>query len=246
MVSVDTPRRYARILIVNADDFGRTEGINEGVAAAHELGIVTSASLMVRWPDAEWAAAYARRYPDLSVGLHIDLGEWHHRAGHWTPAYEVVAQQDREAVIAEIDHQLALFKTLVGRYPTHMDSHQHVHRKEPVRSALMGVAQELGVCLRNVGRSPKYCGEFYGRTKVGESLSEAVSVDKLIRLLRGLGPGATELACHPATSADHDPMYGSERRAELEALCDPRVREAIEKQQIELASFNKLPLSMSV
>ena len=46
--------------IVNADDFGQSPGITRGVIAAHERGIVTSASLMVRWPSANEAAAYAR------------------------------------------------------------------------------------------------------------------------------------------------------------------------------------------
>jgi predicted glycoside hydrolase/deacetylase ChbG (UPF0249 family) len=47
-----------RLLVVNADDFGRSRGVNAGVIAAHERGIVTSASLMVRWPAARGAADY--------------------------------------------------------------------------------------------------------------------------------------------------------------------------------------------
>ena len=49
-----------RRLIVNADDFGQSAGINEGIIRCHERGIVTSASLMVRWPHAAAAAEYAR------------------------------------------------------------------------------------------------------------------------------------------------------------------------------------------
>jgi predicted glycoside hydrolase/deacetylase ChbG (UPF0249 family) len=52
-----------RQLIVNADDFGQSAGVNRGVIEAHENGIVTSASLMVRWPDAADAARYARPAP---------------------------------------------------------------------------------------------------------------------------------------------------------------------------------------
>jgi predicted glycoside hydrolase/deacetylase ChbG (UPF0249 family) len=46
----------AKYLIVNADDFGQSAGINRGIIAAHEQGMVTSASLMVRWPAAHEAA----------------------------------------------------------------------------------------------------------------------------------------------------------------------------------------------
>ena len=49
-----------RILIVNADDFGQSPGVNAGVIEAHERGIVTSASMMVCWPAAAGAADYAR------------------------------------------------------------------------------------------------------------------------------------------------------------------------------------------
>ena len=52
-----------RALIVNADDLGRSSGINRGIGIAHERGIVTSASLMVRLPAAREAAAYARGLP---------------------------------------------------------------------------------------------------------------------------------------------------------------------------------------
>jgi predicted glycoside hydrolase/deacetylase ChbG (UPF0249 family) len=69
------PTAAGRYLIVNADDFGQSDGINQGVVKAYERGIVTSASLMVRWPTASAAAVYARAHPDLSLGLHIDLGE---------------------------------------------------------------------------------------------------------------------------------------------------------------------------
>ena len=65
-----------RYLIVNADDFGQSRGINRGITEAHEQGIVTSASLMVRWPAAPEAAAYARSHGSLSLGLHFDFGEW--------------------------------------------------------------------------------------------------------------------------------------------------------------------------
>src|SRR5919199_1733575 len=118
----------ARALIVNADDFGLSPGINAGVAAAHERGIVTSASLMVRWPAAGEAAAYARAHPALSLGLHVDLGEWAYRDGAWVQLYQVVPEDDRAAVAEELSRQLAAFRALVGRHPTHLDSHQHVHQ----------------------------------------------------------------------------------------------------------------------
>src|SRR5262245_54840774 len=96
-----------RQLIVNADDFGQSAGVNEGVLRAYDEGIVTSASLMVRWPAAAPAAVAARIRPGLSVGLHIDLGEWQRAAGEWIPLYQVVPLEDEEALNREVRSQLA-------------------------------------------------------------------------------------------------------------------------------------------
>src|SRR5262245_21490417 len=98
-----------RYLIVNADDFGLSPGVNRGITEAHENGIVTSASLMVRWPAAAEAAAYARVHQELSVGLHLDLGEWTYRDGDWACVYQVVQQHDSGAVAKEAERQLAEF-----------------------------------------------------------------------------------------------------------------------------------------
>ncbi len=100
-----TKQRY---LIVNADDFGQSAGINRGIIDAHEHGVVTSASLMVRWPAAIEAARYARSHTSLSLGLHFDFGEWCCRDGYWSMLYEVVPENDVKAVKDEARRQREL------------------------------------------------------------------------------------------------------------------------------------------
>src|SRR5205814_975995 len=117
-----------RYLIVNADDFGHSSAVNRGVMHAHEHGIVTSASLMVRWPAAMEAAEYARNRPSLSLGLHLDFGEWVYKDENWKPVYHVVQLDDARALCNEVSSQLASFRTLTGRDPSHIDSHQHAQR----------------------------------------------------------------------------------------------------------------------
>src|SRR5688572_15211749 len=95
------------VLIVNADDFGQSAGINEGVIRAIERGPVRSASVMVRWPGAPAAARYAATRPDVSFGLHIDLGEWSFRDDAWTTVYDVVDTKDEQQVVDEIGRQIA-------------------------------------------------------------------------------------------------------------------------------------------
>ena len=230
----------SRYLIVNADDFGQSPGVNRGIITAHEHGIVTSASLMVRWPAAAEAAAYAREHPGLSVGLHLDLGEWVFCDETWEPLYEVVPAGDAAAVAREIARQLATFEHLVGKPPSHIDSHQHCHRDEPVHGLLVQSASRLGVPLRGYHPAIRYCGDFYGQTDRGQPCPEVIAPDGLIQILRRLPPGITELACHPGWGDLPPGMYQSERRREVETLCDPRVREALDADGIRLCSFAHL------
>jgi chitin disaccharide deacetylase len=232
-----TPPTARRWLIVNADDFGRSSGINRGVACAREGGIVTSASLMVLWPAAAEAAQYARQDPDLSLGLHVDLGEWSYDNGQWTRVYEVVAGQNPTAIAREVLRQLAAFRALVGRDPTHLDSHQHVHREEPVRSILQQMARRLGIPLRECVGDVQYCGDFYGQTAHGAPYPEGITIRNLLRILASLRPGVTELGCHPGCAGDVDSIYGRERAQEVRVLCDARVRTALRSHAVELCNF---------
>jgi chitin disaccharide deacetylase len=234
------PTDDGRYVIVNADDLGQSDGVNRGVIEAHERGIVTSASLMVHWPSAVDAAAYGRSHPSLSLGLHVDLGEWAYRDDTWVPIYEVVAPTDAAAMATELSRQLDRFRHLVGRDPTHLDSHQHVHRSEPTRSVVIELARALGVPARHHAPEVRYCGEFYGQSGKGVPLEGALTVEALIRLLVSLPHGLTELGCHPGYADDLDSMYRVERRAEVRALCDPRVRAALTRAGIALRSFRDI------
>jgi chitin disaccharide deacetylase len=226
-----------RYLIVNADDFGQSASINRGIVKAHICGIVTSASLMVRWPTAAAAAAYARAHPDLDLGLHVDFGEWVYRCGKWEPLYTVVPLQDATAIAVEVCRQVAAFHRLVGRDPSHLDSHQHIHLREPIRTVLIEMALKLTVPLRHCTPYIRYRGDFYGQTAEGAPLPDAISVEKLITILKTLPPGYTELGCHPGEGEDLDSIYCGERAVELRVLCDPRVRAAVKAIGIELRSF---------
>jgi predicted glycoside hydrolase/deacetylase ChbG (UPF0249 family) len=230
-----------RALIVNADDFGQSAGINRGIFEAHERGIVTSASLMARGDAAHAAAEYAGAYPRLSVGLHVDLGESQCRGGEWIPIYERVNREDPRAVETEILAQLAICRKLLGHDPTHLDSHQHVHLEEPVRSIVDGIGAELGVPVRHRSPHLRFDGRFYGQTATGDPWPANIGTTRLIEVVRDLHDGVTELSCHPGYPDDLVTMYGAEREIELHALCDPDVRRVISDERIELIAFSDLP-----
>ena len=229
-----------RFLIVNADDFGLSEGTNRGIIQAHERGIVTSASLMVRQPAAKAAADYARAHPRLTVGLHMDLGEWEWRDGAWVTIYETVSPEDPALVAAEIERQLAQFHSLMGRMPTHLDSHQHVHRYEPALSAATAAAARLGIPLREISGGIAYCGHFYGHGAKATPFPDGISVQALLAILHGLPAGTTELCCHPGLDESLPSCYRRERLTEVQTLCDERIRESLAMEKITLTGFTSI------
>lgn len=228
-----------RVLVVNADDLGLSPGVNAGIVEAHERGIVTSASLMVRAGAAAEAIALAGGHPRLAIGLHLDIAEWQYEDGEWRVNYERCPVDDAAAVEAECRGQLAAFQDLTGRDPTHLDSHQHTHMSEPVASIAAALAAELGVPLR--ARGVRYEGGFYGQTGKGEPYPEGISSERLAELIGALPAGQTELGCHPGIGSDARSSYAAEREQEVRALCDPRVRAVLEREEVRLCSFAQLP-----
>lgn len=227
-------------MIVNADDFGLSAGVNRGIIEAHRRGIVTSASLMVRGQAAVEATALAGANPALAVGLHVDLGEWYYVDGDWRARYEVVNLAHAAAVTLAVERQLERFVRMVGRPPTHVDSHQHVHNDPVVRPIVAQVGRRLGVPVRGTSPELAYCGSFYGQDGRGFAVPEAITVESLVSIIAALPDGVTELACHAGYGEGLDTTYRDERACELLALCDPRVRAALETNGVELVSFADL------
>jgi chitin disaccharide deacetylase len=218
-----------RRLIVNADDFGASEGVNRGIVECHERGILTSTSLMVTGAAVEDAVELGRHHPELAIGLHWDV---------WGEDEREFDTSDVPAVRDEFARQLEEFRRLTDRDPTHVDSHRHAHRTE----RLMGVFEELvaplGVPLRGDG-TVTFVGGFYAQWEWGVTELEYVSVGFLQRMLREeVGEGWTEISCHPGyPSPDYTAMYLDERVEEVRTLTDPRVRQTIDEQGIRLRSY---------
>ena len=228
-------------VIVNADDFGKSAGINRGIIQAHEQGLVTSASLMVWKAAAEAAARLAWEHPRLGVGLHLDFGSWTLREGQWVPVDTVVELGDAAVVRRELQRQLDRFTDLLHRPPTHLDSHQHRHLEEPLRSLACAMAADLQIPLRQVSGPVHYCGLFFGMDEHGRAFPANITPAALVRLLENPPADFTEIACHPAAAIDFVSLYAEQRLQELRTLCDPQVRAAA--AQVHLCSFADLPAS---
>jgi len=215
-----------KYLIVNADDFGASRGINRGVLEAHRYGIVSSTSLMVNTPFSAEAAKLAVGARYLSVGLHADLRE------------ELAADAGSPGTLRKaLRQQFARFKTLMGRRPTHLDSHHNVHRDPRLLPHFLALAAEQDLPLRE--QPPvRYFSSFYGQWN-GSTHLEQISVASLAQMLETeIGPGITELSCHPGyVDADLASGYAAERTVELRTLCDPIIRRRLSDLAVRLVNY---------
>lgn len=247
-------------LIVNADDLGRTEGINEGVFDAHRRGIVTSATLMVNYPAARRVAVLSRDSPTLGIGLHVALTggvpalppdqvrSMVDASGLLPSKPEGLAAADPAEVLAEVRAQLKRFREIMGRDPTHFDSHHHSHRDVPaVFEAILTLAWETGLPVRcanpemaerlrreGIPAPDHFIDEFY---------DQSATLADLVRIVEGLPPGTSELMCHPAVVDEElrsTSGYAEPRTRELDALTQTSVRQALQRSGVRLIHFGQL------
>jgi len=137
-------------LLVNADDFGFTRGVNEGIVEAHTSGILTAATLMATGEAFHHAVELARRTPTLDVGCHIDLvqGDSVLKPGRRLPAtpagLAAAVALGRFPVEEEIRAQVRRIVD-AGIRPSHIDTHKHTHLFPAVLAAVARVAREFDI-----------------------------------------------------------------------------------------------------
>ncbi|MBM3224392.1 MAG: ChbG/HpnK family deacetylase [Candidatus Tectomicrobia bacterium] len=220
----------SKYLVINADDFGASGGLNRGIVDSHRHGVVTSTSLMVTGRAVHEAVAMSRDYPNLSIGLHWDV---------WGELERDFDLTNLAAVRDECQRQVETFEQRLGRLPTHIDSHFHLHRRPELLPFFQNLAGELGVPLRGE-QSVHFIGGFYAQWEWQVTNLAYISVPTLQRILRDeVSDGWTELACHPGyASPDFSSVYLQEREEEIRTLTDPRIRQTIAELDIRLVNYS--------
>lgn len=149
-------------LILNADDFGLTKGVNEAIVRAHRDGILTSATLMANMPAFEDAVERARENPSLGIGVHLVLlggrpiarpeevaslvdGNGEFPQSLATFVAKVTSGLIRqEHIETELRSQIEKVRAS-GIEPSHVDTHKHTHAHPKVMESVARVARECGV-----------------------------------------------------------------------------------------------------
>lgn len=248
-------------LIVNADDYGRSPGVNAGTLQAHSGGIVTSATVMVlERASARGIREAAERAPRLSLGLHFVLtgGGSPAAAGRDVPTLaprgsfrrtrEELPRRIPEAEVrAELEAQIRVFETLALGPPTHLDSHHHVALHASVAPAYAAVARERSLPARaptdDARRMLRAAGVRTPDHFIDRFYAENVSLRTLEEILTDLPEGTSELMCHPGLVDDAleaGSTYVEEREREVEVLSDPAIRRLVRAKAIRLVGFGEL------
>jgi hopanoid biosynthesis associated protein HpnK len=160
-----------RKLIVNADDFGMTAGVNRGIVESNIGGVVSSATLMANGPRFDEAVALARSAPNLSIGCHVVLVDGKPVSPPDTvdtllairsaepdkfysslsafAARAMLGGFDRDQLVAEVTAQIRKIQA-TGLHVTHLDSHKHAHVFPEILAAMLRAARICGVrAIRN-------------------------------------------------------------------------------------------------
>ena len=191
-----------RRLIVNADDFGFTAGVNRAIVEAHTHGIVTSSTLMANGRAFEDAVCLAKSVPRLSVGCHVVLIDGEpvldakllpsitsaHSTGdrfrdrlQFFAARALAGRLDSGEIEAEASAQIRKLQS-AGVGVSHLDTHKHTHLFPAVLRPLLRAARACGVrAIRNPfgPRKPLKSSELLARPSLWTRYAE-------VRILRTL------------------------------------------------------------
>jgi chitin disaccharide deacetylase len=213
-----------KYLITNADDFGYTRDVNDGIIHAHRQGILTATTLMATGAAFDHAVALARENPSLDVGVHLVLVG----SDGFPPTVARLIQQIAQRRIGIYEELAAQVRKVqnAGIQPTHLDTHKHTHLLPPVLNAVARIASEFRIpWVRRPFDFPLNGGSVPWRRRVvsktlgfaragfhrvlerhqcrttdhfaGFQFTGRYDASELAHLIRQLPDGVTEFMCHP-------------------------------------------------
>ncbi len=198
-----------RRLIINADDFGLTPGVNRAILEGHQHGVVSSATLMANGKAFEDAIKLSRSVPKLSVGCHVVLTDgspvldesqvstlvenqpqprFRESLGNFVVA-AITGRFDADQIEAEATAQISKLQS-AGIAVSHFDTHKHTHLFPQILRPLLRAAQARGVRAVRNPFGPVRSAMVAGRPRLWKRYGEV----KLLRLLAGKFRDAIEKA----------------------------------------------------
>ena len=277
--------RAPKKLVINADDYGLTKGITDGIVYGLENGYLSDISFITNSSCFDYAADQLKRLSRTSVGIHLTVvdgevpladaqkiplildvdGRFLKNRNHLFT--RMVYARSRVRKQLECEFRCQIEKLLYSNFiPTHIDSHQHIHLFPGVSELVVMLAKEYEIPYIRLPRMYKF-NRYYlpvdllflrFKRKVhdagfpffqfkGMDESGAMNYEKLRHLILGIGSGITEIGVHPGRgdreTLDKYGYWNFDWNQELEAVCDKRLKEVIERKDIHITSFEKLIVS---
>lgn len=207
-------------LIVNADDFGYSRGINYGIIDAHQTGIVNSTTMMMNMPGVNHAVELAKANPKLQVGIHLvltcgrpllsDVPSLVDENGNFKRLTDFM--NDRDLSLSELEREWTAQIELsleTGLIPSHFDSHHHVHAIPEFLPVVQKLSRKYSLSARQAtghrvdgvaAFTDVFLHDFYG---------DGATEDYFEKLPSRVHEGQTvEVMCHPGY-LDHEVVIGS-------------------------------------
>lgn len=240
-------------LIINADDFGLCKGINHGIIDAHTFGMLKSTTLMITMDEVAHALSLAKQYLDLKIGLHLNAC-----LGYPLTATMCVNELGKmmkitkknqqlfteEVVYQEFKAQYEKFIELVGKKPTHFDSHLLSTDTLPtIRAAAIRLAKETNLPVRNI-QVIGVSVPFVWYSSLGIEVDTYTGLDYIYDYIEEIKKHeVVELMVHPAyvdTYIMKNSSWNMMRLHDLDSLVDPKLREFLDSHGISFTDFEEI------
>lgn len=260
----------ARLLILNADDFGMYQAINEAVLRTLKEGVVRSTTLMTPCPGAVEAMQMLGAHPDIAFGVHLtvinDLDTY--RYGPLAPRDTVPSLVDESGnfyregrmqeflALARVDELEVEFRTQIetvrsaGLKPTHLDWHcLHSGGRADIFDMTRGLAKEYGLAVRVAQLPLNEKVQREGLPTVDYELVDSFRIDtvgksaRYVQMLRALPVGLSEWAVHPSLGTAESQAFDDGwpvRRADFDFFVSEEAREIIRQEGIVVLSYKPL------
>lgn len=257
-------------IIINADDFGYSSGVNQGIIKAFREGVLSSTTLMANMPGCDEAIKLAKDYPGLGVGAHLVLtcgapmtqgttlkgedGKFHLLQEYHQKRNEINDEEIFKEWCTQIDYLLNQGVPL-----THLDSHHHVHTFEGNESIVKRISEKYKLTFRNAFGLEERVDLNYQKDIRGFAdlmnysairnmdtpylKAQNQCLEEIQRVLERVTEDITELMVHPAF-VDEALYFGSsfnvQRIREVELLTAPQVKSLIEAKNLEIVHYGNL------
>jgi chitin disaccharide deacetylase len=229
-------------LIVNADDFGYSHGVNYGILDSHLNGIVNSTTLMMNMPGTEHAIELAKKNPSLQVGIHLvltcgkplleDVPSLVDENGNFKRLYRL--NEDMDITLSDLEREWTaqIEKFLAsGLHLTHIDSHHHVHTFKGLLPIIQKLANKYQLPVRTNGYERIEGVKAFSNICLVDFYGDGVTNNYFQVLPKRVKKGQkVEVMCHPAYLDSHllrGSSYTHDRLKELDVLTTVKLPEDV-------------------